>query len=79
MFYFKWCSQMCSARISYGRVHGECARLRANILGSYTTNIREYHRALMPRKSALYPVEYTMDIDHREISMPRDTTQISVA
>ena len=29
--------------------HGECARMRANFLGSYTTDICGYPRALMPR------------------------------
>ena len=30
-------------------VHGECARMRANILWLYTTDICGYPRALMPR------------------------------
>ena len=67
-------------------VHGECARMRANFLGSCTTDICTYPRALMPRIyylcpmpriSALYPVAY---ISGRYLwYMPRDTTQISVA
>ena len=50
-------------------VHGECARMRANFLGSYTTDICRYPRALMPWISVLYPVAYTTDISLRSRSV----------